>query len=74
MLDRKASKNLLMYAAYQALRYVAPIVLTPFLAHALLRKQFADLVILNSCIWTSTVFMEFGFSVRSQQDGGRHQP
>ncbi len=61
MLDRRASKNLIMYVAYQALRYVAPIVLTPFLAHTLTKTQFAELVILNSCIWTSTVFMEFGF-------------
>lgn len=61
MLDRKTSKNLAMYAAYQGLRYVAPVILTPFLAHSLHRQQFADLVILNSCIWTSTVFMEFGF-------------
>jgi PST family polysaccharide transporter len=60
-LDGKTFQNLLMYAAYQALRYIAPVVLTPFLAHALHKEQFADLVVLNSCIWTSTVFMEFGF-------------
>src|SRR5207302_2111220 len=61
VLDRKTTKNLGMYAAYQALRYIAPIVLTPFLAHALSKQQFSELVILNSCVWTSTVFMEFGF-------------
>ena len=61
MLDRKTSKNLVMYALYQGLRYVAPIILTPFLADSLTKQRFSDLVILNSCIWTSTVFMEFGF-------------
>lgn len=61
MLDRKTAKNLGIYAAYQGLRYVAPIVLTPFLARVLARQQFSELVILNSCVWTSTVFMEFGF-------------
>jgi len=50
-----------MYAAYQGVRYVAPMILTPFLAHVLGRDQFAELVILNSCVWASTVFMEFGF-------------
>ena len=61
VLDSRTSKNLVMYAVYQALRYVAPIVLTPFLARTLHREQFGDLAVLNSCIWTSTVFMEFGF-------------
>jgi O-antigen/teichoic acid export membrane protein len=36
-------------------------VLTPFLAHVLGRQQFSEMVILNSSVWTSTVFMEFGF-------------
>lgn len=61
MIDRTTTKSFAMYSAYQAVRYVAPMVLTPFLAHALGRDQFAELVILNSCIWASTVFMEFGF-------------
>lgn len=61
MLDRKTTKNLVMYFTYQALRYCAPIILTPFLARTLTKGGFSDLVILNSCIWTSTVFMEFGF-------------
>lgn len=61
MIDRTASKNFVMYAAYQAVRYIAPIILTPFLAHTLGKQGFSELVILNSCLWTSTVFMEFGF-------------
>lgn len=61
MFDRLLLRNLLLYGSYNAIRFVFPLVVTPFLAHVLARGAFADFAIINSCVWTSTVFMEFGF-------------
>jgi PST family polysaccharide transporter len=61
VLDRLLLRNLLLYGAYHGIRFAFPLVVTPFLAHVLARGAFADFAIINSCVWTSTVFMEFGF-------------
>jgi len=61
VLDRLVLKNFILYGMYQAMRLGFPLVATPFLAHVLARDTFSDFAVLNSCIWTSTVFMEFGF-------------
>jgi O-antigen/teichoic acid export membrane protein len=61
VLDRIVIKNFILYGLYQAIRLGFPLVVTPFLAHVLAKDGFSDFAILNSCVWTSTVFMEFGF-------------
>lgn len=40
-----------------------PLIATPFLAHILTRDKFSEYAIINSCIWTSSVFIEFGFYI-----------
>src|SRR4051794_17856032 len=54
-------RNLALYLGHYGIRFIFPLVATPFLAHVLGRGGFADFAIINSCVWTSTVFMEFGF-------------
>ncbi|HSV03168.1 MAG TPA: oligosaccharide flippase family protein [Phenylobacterium sp.] len=60
-MDRLLLKNLGLYGAYYGFRFLFPLIVTPFLAHVLARGAFADFAIINSCVWTSSVFMEFGF-------------
>lgn len=61
MFDRQLIRNFLLYGAHHGIRFAFPLIATPFLAHVLMKDGFSDFAIINSCIWTSTVFMEFGF-------------
>lgn len=61
LLDPQVVRNVILYALYNGVRFLFPLISTPFLAHVLGKDEFADFAIVNSCIWTSTVFMEFGF-------------
>jgi PST family polysaccharide transporter len=61
LFDAVMIRNVLLYVAHYGIRFIFPLVATPFLAHVLMRDKFADFAIVNSCVWTSTVFMEFGF-------------
>ncbi|MEO6339790.1 MAG: oligosaccharide flippase family protein [Caulobacteraceae bacterium] len=61
MFDRLVVRNFLLYGLYQAMRLGFPLIATPFLTHVLKRDGFSDFAVINSCLWTSTVFMEFGF-------------
>jgi PST family polysaccharide transporter len=59
--DRLTMRNLVLYTAHQGVRLLFPVIATPFLAHVLGRDAFADMAVINSCLWTSSVLMEFGF-------------
>ena len=59
--DKVMLKNLFFYVAQYGIRFLFPLIVTPFLAHVLMKDRFADFAIVNSCIWTSSVFMEFGY-------------
>ena len=61
MFDRLIIRNFFLYGMYQAMRLAFPLVATPFLTHTLKKDVFADYAIINSCLWTSSVFMDFGF-------------
>jgi PST family polysaccharide transporter len=37
------------------------LIVTPFLARVLMKDGFGHYVVINSCVWTSSVFMEYGF-------------
>ncbi|HEY3694285.1 oligosaccharide flippase family protein [Phenylobacterium sp.] len=63
MLDRLLIKNVAVYSAHYAVRFLFPLIATPFLAHVLTRDKFSEFAIINSCIWTSSVFIEFGFYI-----------
>jgi O-antigen/teichoic acid export membrane protein len=61
MIDHLTLKNFVLYALNQGLRFIFPLIATPFLAATLKSDAFAELALVNSCLWTSTIFMDFGF-------------
>lgn len=61
LFDRQLIRNFVLYGAHHGIRFAFPLIATPFLAHVLMKDKFAEFAIINSCIWTSTVFVEFGF-------------
>ena len=52
-----------MYLAFHIARYAFPLVITPFLATYLSKDGFGYYAVINSCIWTSMILMEFGFHI-----------
>ena len=57
----KALRNPALYVMHHGARYLFPLVLTPYLARQFGPSYFADFVIWNSCVWTASLFMEYGF-------------
>lgn len=61
MVDRKTKHNFVAYVFHHGARYLFPLIITPFLARVLGTAQFADFVIWNSSVWTSSIIIEYGF-------------
>ena len=57
----KTKRNFTFFVTFHVARYVFPVLVTPFLAHYLLKDGYGRYVIINSSAWTSAIFMEFGF-------------
>jgi PST family polysaccharide transporter len=62
-LDRLLVRNVVVYTATYGVRLLFPLIVTPLLTHVLQRDKFSEYAIINSCIWTSSVFIEFGFYI-----------
>jgi polysaccharide transporter, PST family len=54
-------KNFLFYLTFHVARYAFPLVVTPFLAHYLMKDGFGQYAVINSCVWSTVIFMDFGF-------------
>jgi PST family polysaccharide transporter len=61
MLKKRSFRNPALYVMHHGARYLFPLVVTPYLAHQFGPSYFADFVIWNSCVWTASLFMEYGF-------------
>jgi O-antigen/teichoic acid export membrane protein len=59
----RATRNFISYFLYNGARYIFPLVLTPFLARMLKTDAYGDLILWNSCVWTASMVMEFGFYI-----------
>jgi PST family polysaccharide transporter len=63
MFEAKTRKNFIFYLALHGARYAFPLIITPFLAHYLTSDGFGQYAVINSCVWSSAIFMEFGFYI-----------
>jgi O-antigen/teichoic acid export membrane protein len=61
MSKKQSLRNPALYLVHHGARYLFPLAVTPFLAHKFGPSYFADFVIWNSCVWTASLFMEYGF-------------
>jgi O-antigen/teichoic acid export membrane protein len=61
MLSKRSLRNPALYVMHHGARYLFPLIVTPYLAHRFGPSYFADFVIWNSCVWTASLFMEYGF-------------
>jgi PST family polysaccharide transporter len=57
----KTRKNFLFYLTFHIARYVFPLIVTPFLARYLTKDGFGQYAVINSCAWSTAIFMDFGF-------------
>ena len=57
----RSVRNSALYVIHHGARYLFPLVVTPYLAHKFGPSYFADFVVWNSCVWTASLFMEYGF-------------
>lgn len=61
MSAKLAGRNLTFYILHFGIRFLSPVVVTPFLAKILGPGDYADYVVWNACVWTASLLMEFGF-------------
>jgi polysaccharide transporter, PST family len=61
MFASKTRKNFLFYLTFHVARYAFPLIVTPFLAHYLMKDGFGQYAVINSCVWSTVIFMDFGF-------------
>jgi polysaccharide transporter, PST family len=61
MFESKTRRNFGFYLAFHVMRYAFPLIVTPFLAHYLMKTGFGQYAVINSCVWSSVIFMDFGF-------------
>src|ERR1700741_104894 len=57
----KTRKNFLFYLTFHIARYAFPLIVTPFLARYLMKDGFGQYAVINSCVWSTVIFMDFGF-------------
>jgi len=61
MFESRTRRNFAFYLTFHILRYAFPIIVTPFLAHYLMKDVFGQYAVINSCVWSTVIFMDFGF-------------
>jgi PST family polysaccharide transporter len=63
MFEAKTRRNFGFYLAFHVMRYAFPLIVTPFLAHYLMKTGFGQYAVINSCVWSTVIFMDFGFYI-----------
>jgi len=59
--NKRSLRNPALYIIHHGARYLFPLIVTPYLARKFGPANFADFVIWNACVWTASLFMEYGF-------------
>jgi len=63
MFEAKTRRNFAFYLTFHVMRYAFPLIVTPFLAHSLMKDAFGQYAVINSCVWSTVIFMDFGFYI-----------
>lgn len=63
MFESTTRRNFAFYLTFHVLRYIFPLIITPFLAHYLMKDGFGQYAVINSCVWSTVIFMDFGFYI-----------
>ena len=63
MFESKTRRNFAFYLTFHVTRYAFPLIITPFLAHYLMKDGFGQYAVINSCVWSTVIFMDFGFYI-----------